>query len=298
MANKTVNLPSKMLMARLASCRVVLWALETHGPRVIEIFHGPLGRMLPEGLRSYIEQHVAQLREVLAAARDMLITSDRNLRDQKALTSRFRRSRNQAFQDLSPYVVGLRDTFRGACGPEVATEIGFALRTPEQPGELHEQAQHLTARLSEPDLKLPAVRFKGIALDPIGLVEEMRPLVDDLGQALENVSREERKIEAMKIAKDEALDAYNRTFLWVGQSAEALFKLAGLPAVAKRVRPSSRRQGLTDEVESQGPETESEDPDDTTAEVDAEVTAEVPEVATKGRPDIPPVESPGDSSAE
>ena len=286
MANKTVNLPSKMLMQRLASCRVVLWALEAHGPRLVEIFNGPLGRMLPAELRAYIEQHVAQLREVLAAARDLLTTSDRDLRDQKALTSRYRRDRDAAFEALSPHIVGLRDTFRGACGPEVFTEIGFALRTPEQPGELFELAQHLTTRLGEPDLELPAARFKGIALDPAGVVEEMAPLVDDLGQALESVTREERRTEAMKIAKDEALDAYTRTFLWVAQSAEALFKLADLPAVAQRVRPSSRRPGVTNEVETQGPDVPSDDPEKPAAEV----TDEVPEASAQARPDIPPDE--------
>ncbi len=249
MANKTVDLPSRMLMQRLASCQVVLWALEAHGPRLVEIFNGPLGRMLPEGLREYIEQHVAQLCKVLGAARDLLTASDRDIRDQKTLTSRYRRERDAAFKALSPYVVGLRDTFRGACGPGVFTEIGFAQRTPEQPAELHELAQHLAARLGEPDLELPSVRFQGVALDPAGVVEEMTPLVDDLGQALDAVTREERRTEAMTIARDEALDAYTRTFLWVAQSAEALFKLADLPAVAKRVRPSSRRPGVTNEVE-------------------------------------------------
>ncbi len=112
MANKTVNLPWKMLMQRLASCRVVLWALAMHGPRLVEIFNGRLGRMLPEGLREYLEQHVNQLRKMLTAARDLLIASDRDLRDQKALTSRHRRDRNAAFEALSPYVMGVRDTSR------------------------------------------------------------------------------------------------------------------------------------------------------------------------------------------
>ncbi len=54
-------------------------------------------------------------------------------------------------------------------------------------------------------------------------------MVEHLGQALEDVSREERRVEASKIAKDEALEAYDRTFLWVARSAEALFRLADLP---------------------------------------------------------------------
>ncbi len=162
--------------------------------------------------------------------------------------------------------------------------------------ELHELAQHLRARLGEPDLELPSIRFQGVALDPAGVAEEMTPLVDDLGQALDAVTREERRTEAMTIARDEALDAYTRTFLWVAQSAEALFKLADLPAVAKRVRPSSRRPGVTNEVEKQGPDIPSDDPEEPTGEVTDEVPGgeasndEVPDVSTQARPDIPPVE--------
>lgn len=289
MAKQPVNLPSKMLMARLASCRVVLWALETHGPRLEEILNGPLGPSLPEGLREYFEQHVRQLREVLAAARDLLIQSDRDLRDQNAEAIRHRRIRNKAFQALSPHVMGIKDTFRGACGAEITTELGFALRVPEQPAELHEQATHLLARLSGP-VELPDVRYQGVTLDPLSVVEEMRPLVERLGQTLEDVSREERKTDAMKIAKDEALAAFNRTFLWVAQSAESLFKLAGLPEVAKRVRPSSRRKGVTDEVEQQGPETPIDDPQASAGEPpDDQPPEDVPEASDdRARPHIPP----------
>ncbi len=291
MANSTVNLPTKALMARLASCRVVLWALATHGPRLVEIFNGPLGRRLPEGMRDFFDQHVKRLQEVLRAARDLLIESDRNLRDQKALTTGFRRVRDEAFKELNPHVAGIRDTFRGACGPGVVEELGFALRTPVQPAELHEQAEHLLARLSNPDLELPAIRFKGVILDPPSVVEEMKPLVEGLGLALDDVSQGERETEAMKIAKDEALSAYDRTFLWVASSAESLFKMAELPEIAKRVRPSNRRNGVTDEVESQVSEVPTNDPDDTAGEVTDEASSdEVPDASFRARPDIPPEE--------
>ncbi len=285
MANSTVNLPSKMLMQRLVSCRVVLWALLTHGPRLAEIFHGPLGRLLPDGLQAFLEQLVTQLREVLTAARDLLITSDRNLRDQKALTTRYRRKRDEAFKQLSPVVAGIRDTFKGACGPEVAEELGFAIRHPEQPAELHEQAEHLTTRLGESELKLPAVRYNGVTLDPSVLVGEMEPLVEELGQALEDVTREERQTDAMKIAKDEALQAYDRAFSWVAGSSASLFRLANLPEVAKRVRPSTRRSGVTEEVEQQGSDIPVEDPDATD-----DVAPRALAAPAKAGPDIPPAE--------
>ncbi len=285
MANSTVNLPSKSLMARLVSCRVVLWALVTHGPRLVEIFNGPLGRSLPEGLREFFVEHLKRLQEVLSAARDLLIKCDRNLRDQKARTTRHRQIRDDAFKQLNPWVMGIKDTFRGACGAAVTAELGFALRMPERAADLHEQASHLIARLSTPE-DLPAVRYRGVTLDPTAVVEEMQPLVERLGVTLEDVNREQGQSDAMKIAKDEALGAYDRTFLWVARSAESLFKMAELPEVAKRVRPSTRRSGVTDEVESQGPEVSTDDPETPAGEV----TDEVSDASDRARPDIPPAE--------
>ncbi len=283
MANSTVNLPLKSLMARLVSCRVVLWALTTHGPRLSEISNGTLGPSLAKGMRQSFEQHMTQLQEVLATARDLLIVADRNLRDQKARTSGFRRIRDKAFKELSPWVKGIKDTFRGACGDDITVDIGFALRMPTQAADLHEQAVHLLDRLSSPE-ELPAVRYRGVTLEPLTVAEEMRPMVERLGETLENVVREERQSDAMKIARDEALAAYDRAFQWVAGSAESLFKLANLPELAKRVRPSSRRRGVTEEVETQGPEIPINDPDDTTDEV-----TDVPsDVSASVEPDIPP----------
>lgn len=260
MANSTVNLPSKSLVGRLASCRVVLWALETHGPRLQELLDEPVGKALPESLSTTFGPVVEMLVQVLTEARDLLIASDRMRRDQTAKATHYRGLRDAASAALSHNLVGLRDTFLGACGTEIAAQLGFALRTPQQPGELFEQAQHLVARLGDPELVLPEPRYKGILLDAAEMTAELQPLVDKLGETLEDLSREARLDESTKIAKDEMLHAYDRTFLWAARTAESLFRLVNLPEVAKRVRPSTRRPGLTDEVETQGPDTGPGDP--------------------------------------
>ncbi len=287
----------------------MLWALATHGPRLVEIFHGPLGQTLPEGMREFFEQHLERLQAVLNAARDALIASDRNLRDQKAVITGYRRIRDIAYKELNPHVAGIRDIFRGACGSEVIEDLGFALRMPVQAAELHEQAEHLMARLGAPDMELPKIRYQGVTLDPLAMAEGLRPLVEKLGTALENVSQSERETEAMKIAKDETISAYDRSFLWAARSAESLFKLAELPEIARRVRPSSRRSGVTDEVETQGPEAQPDDPEPATEEVTEianlarpieasaemgdqllESDDEVSAVSDRARPHIPPEE--------
>lgn len=283
MANQTVNLPSRMLIQRLASCRVVLWALFTHGSQLLDNLK-TFGRALPASIPGLTQELMSQLAEVLAQARDRLIAADRRHRDQQALTSKYRRERQAAFEALYPHVGGLRDTVRGSYGPVVAEELGFAASTPIQPGELFEQAEHLTDRLSEPQLQLPASRYQDVDLDPAVLAGQTRPLVTRLGQALEDVGREERNEEATKVAKDAALEGYNRTFLWSARTAESLFQLADMPEIARRVRPSTRRRGITVEVEAENPDVPSEDPAPT-PDTDA------PEASTVDPPDSPSVEA-------
>ncbi len=62
-----------------------------------------------------------------------------------------------------------------------------------------------------------------------------------------DLARAERKTEVLKLAKDEALTHYNQSFLWIARTVESLCRLAGLDEVAKRVRPSQRRPGVTAE---------------------------------------------------
>ena len=255
MANQSVNLPSRMLMLRLASCRVVLWALDTFGPELVGNLRGSSDRVLSRAIPRIVDPLMKMLAVVLRGARDQLIASDRALRDQTARTSGFRRLRDAAFKALGGHWQGLRDTVRGTYGAAAVEDLGFSLRMPQQPGILFEQSEHLAARLGAPDVALPASRYENLDLDLTALSDGMRPLVVRLGEALEEVGREERQSEAMKLAKDSALKAYDRKFLWVARTAESLFYLADMPEVAKRVRPSLRRRGLTTELAASAPET-------------------------------------------
>ncbi len=219
-------------------------------------------RKLPGGTSLLIEPLLETLVGLLEEARDRLIASDRDHRDQMAKASGFRRLRGKAFEALVPYVAGLRDACKGIYGPDTVEQLGFAVRMPTHPGVLFEQAEHLAVRLGEPDLVLPEPRFKGVDLAPADRAEEMSPLVRQLGQMLDGVSREERRADATKIAKDEAQAEYDRTFVWGARTAEDLFRMADLSEVAKRVRPSTRRPGLTVEAEAGELDVESGEPAD------------------------------------
>ncbi len=262
MPNKNVNMPSRTLMSRLVSCRVVLWALGTHGPRLLEKVTGPTLRFLPSGVADLFGPLPADLAELLRSARDLMIQAERTHRDQTARTASFRRQRDSSASGVAPLVAGLRDAFRGVYGPEAAEEIGFALRTPQRADELFEQAEHLLQRLGNEEATLPDSRFRTLTFDVIGLATELQPKIAELGEALENVSREARQAEATKIAKDEAVQAYDLSFLLAARTAETMFKLVDLPEIASRVRPSTRRPGVTVEVATQRPTDEPDEPTD------------------------------------
>ncbi|MCP3958714.1 MAG: hypothetical protein GY719_12745 [bacterium] len=163
------------------------------------------------------------------------------------------------------------------------------MQTPQQAGELHEQTANLLVHLSDPAQALPASRFKTLNLDPVELAAEMRPLVEGLGQMVEEVGREERQTDATLITRIEAFEAFNRTFLWIARMVESLFRLADLPEVAKRVRPSTRRRGLTAEVEAEASETETEDAE--TADQDGTPEAS-PEDPSEDQPEAPSEDPP------
>lgn len=245
MANKNVNRPSKALIGRLVSSRVVLWALDTHGPQLMDRVADPAETLLATGSSEIFEPLVGHLSALLTEAKSQLTRADRQNRDQVARASMFRRLRNDAAKELAPLVAGLRDAFRGIFGPNAIEDLGFAVRQPERADELFEQAEHLLDRLAAASEELPEARFSSLPVDPASLAAEIRPRVARLGEALEEVTREVRRAEASLLAKDEAVARFDRTFQWAARIAEVSFKLVELHEIAKRVRPSTRRPGIT-----------------------------------------------------
>ena len=141
---------------------------------------------------------------------------------------------------------------------------------------------HLVARLREPDLEAATAKFENIDLDIASLAGELTPLAEGLTKHLEKVEAEESVTEATIIARKKALEVYDREFLWIARTLESLFRLAELPEEAAHVRPSTRRRGLTVEVESEDPETETEDTDATDVDDPQEPSGDPP-------PDDPPI---------
>ncbi len=240
-----VNLPLKTVSDRFFSCRAVLWALDAYGDRLAEVLGESFGPLLDEGQAMPFEVQLTLFEKKLIQVSGQMVETARGYRDQKARESVSRRRRDQRAGKVNSAVVGLRQAFTGIYSEEKLAEIGFARRTPQPPGELQEQASHLVTRLSDPELDLSGSRFGDFQLDAAHLAQELVGSVKDLREAADDLAREERRSEAMKLAKDDALKEHDRWFVWIAQTVESLCRVAGLDEVAKRVRPSSRRPGVT-----------------------------------------------------
>lgn len=271
-----LNLPLKAVVARIRSCRAVLWALETHGRHLSENLGETFSPLLEEGQAMPFEVQIELFKKQLILVRDQLVSTDRAYRDQKAAESLVRGRRDTQAETVNKGVVGLRQAFTGIYSDDKLAAFGFARRTPQQPAELQEQASHLVERLEDPDLDLSGSRFGDFQLDAQQLARELVGSVESLQEADEELAREERKTEALKLAKDDALEQYNKSFLWIARTIESLCRLAGLDEAAKRVRPSSRKPGVTaqrfDESEPP-PASNDAESEDSEGEENAEITA-------------------------
>ena len=258
-----VNLPLKSVTDRMRSCRAVHWAIETYGTRLVDALGESFGSFLAEGQVMPFATQLELCAKMLTRDLDRLVATDRAYRDQKAREAVSRGLRDEQFELVSGGVVGLRQAFTGVYSDAKLAEIGFARRTPTVPAELLEQASHLVERLSDPALDLTGSRFGDFQLDAPFLARELVGSVETFKQVSEELEREGRRTEASKLAKDDAVERYNKSFLWIARTVESLCRLAGLDEVARRVRPSQRRPGVTarrfEESEGSAPEGERSD---------------------------------------
>ncbi len=257
-----VNRPLTAVTARIQSCRTVVWAIDTFGGRLVDELGPSFVPLLGEGQEMPFETQLELFKKRLILVRDQLVAADRAYRDQRAQETSFRGRRDAAVAEVNRDVVDLRAALTGVYTVEKLAELGFARRTPQLPEELSEQASYLAVRLSDPDLDLSGARFE-FRVEASNLVASLTGSSATLVQAIEDLSREERKTEALKLAKDDALKEYNNSFLWIARAVESLLSLANLAEVARRVRPSTRRKG---EIASKDESTEDGTTEDGTTE--------------------------------
>lgn len=248
-------MPSKMVTDRQKSAAVVEQAAATHaelvGGRLTEFF-SPFAK--PGAPAIDFGSLFELLAATLAAHRQRMEAADDAHTTELGDDAPARDERDAAAAALHGSLVDLRATVEGLFGPGSAGAV-LALdgQTASDPVVLERQAALAVERLRTDGLTLPAMRLPGLTFDPAAAAGALDPALERLRAALRAVSREAKEAEDTLIRKNRALDAFNTTFRGVAGTLESLFRLAGEPDLADRVRPSSRRPGTTiDETNLEG----------------------------------------------
>ena len=74
-----LNRPLRSVTDRIRSVRMVLWAIETHGLRLIEILGDTFSPLLEEGQAMPFEAQLALVKKRLTLIRDRLIAAESSL---------------------------------------------------------------------------------------------------------------------------------------------------------------------------------------------------------------------------
>ncbi len=174
---------------------------------------------------------------------------DRAHEAEQSNDSELRRVRDAATDGLHTKMGEIIKTFDGTYGPGRCQEtLGFGIGLRKEPEQIYELAAKAIDLLSAPGFEFPSPELSGVELKAEDLRQQLAEPFKDLKGAIAALDAEKDKFDATVIAKQDADKALATGSVRHGRLIEELYKIAGHPALAERLRPSSRRgKGVAEE---------------------------------------------------
>ena len=250
-----------MIRDRRKSCLAVETSVEIHGADVAsdleEFFADKLqeGETMPPFLVVLLF-----LQRLLAGACESLVSAAAEHLAEVDGDNKARRRRDVLKERLAVKGRRLRDVLDGLLGHGAGLEIaGLDRRSAKETVDVVAQTERIIERFGAIDTETPRPDLAGFAIDPAAMIADLQPDYDELRELVEELSRENRRSDATLVAKNQAMEEYDRTFRLVASIVAAYYSLAGHEELAQRVTPSIRRAGRTradTEAEEKGEEQE------------------------------------------
>jgi hypothetical protein len=233
---------SKLVVDRQKSSRSVVAAAQTHAERVGD----GMARLLGADHKAPTIAMLRAMGNKLDRDCDAMVRADDAHNKELADDKEPRAARDLFAENVRSTLVEVREVVTAIFGAEFAAALGFDGNTPRD-------ADHLVGlggRVIDNMLHKapPAPRFPGMCFDATYWTGRLTAAAGPLKQALGDVAREERENEATYVAKQRSIEEYDQTFSRVATYVSAMLTIAGEKELARRVRPSTRRPGQTDEV--------------------------------------------------
>ena len=162
-----------------------------------------------------------------------------------------REDRDRVASELRGQYVRQRDALIKLHDERVARMAGFEANVEQEPDRLILQVRRAINRLKSGEVVFEK-SFAGIRIDAVEYGKELEPRLEKLEALMRGLDVEVRETQGMIQAKTDAIKAHDLLFTPGAQCIEAAFKMAGMPELAKKVKPSARRNGrLVEEVEAE-----------------------------------------------
>lgn len=249
-------MPSKGVIDRQRIAKSIVAAARTHAHQVGAQLDELLSPYLFEGETFTPTTFQLVIARLLEDRLQALVTADNahllELDDDQDPRIR----REEATEKLYATVVGIRETLTAAfSAPRTDALLGIKGKTPADPLKLLGHAQDLLDRLREPAVVVPEQRFDAVQIDLARLADELQPALDELADALRDVTREQRETESTLEEKTAALEAFDAIVGGVARTLIGFDEMTGHPDFAKKIRLNLPQRGGASDGED-GPEGE------------------------------------------
>ncbi len=250
-----------MIRDRRKSSLSVESSVEIHGEQVAADLEELFADKLREGETMPAFLIILRfLQRLLASAREGLTRIAAEHLKEVDGDNKSRRRRDVLKEKLAAKGRRLRDVLDGLFGPGSGLELaGLDRRAAQEPVDLMAQTERIMERFSAIDTGTIRPDLAGFSMDPTATIADLQSDYDEFRGLVDELNRENRRSDATVIAKNQAMDEFDRIFRLVGSALAAYYSLAGHEELAKRVTPSTRRAGQTkaeDEAEEKGEEPE------------------------------------------
>lgn len=256
----------KQITDRQGAAEMVASAAETHAARIADGFQAIFADAA-QGKEKVPDMALVTTLLARKLRRDNLAlvkasdAYDRELADD----AEPREARDESAAALTAEIVDIRAVLESAYGPAILTKLEIDGRTDIEPKAILSKAKKLVTALEDPSFKWPKPTRKGLKITPTEWSADLKAPISRLEKALKDVARETREAQAAQDLRDRALATNDDTFSRVARFLSAAFHLIGDDALAKKVRPSSRRPGRASDasepdMDSPAPESAPEPP--------------------------------------
>ncbi len=234
---------SKMVTDRQKSSEAVQASARTHKELAVAGIGAVLGPEAGAAASVLLEQSAARLEGATAA----MTAADDAHANELSDDAEPLKARDDASAEVYADLTEFREVGGAVYGDAYMTRLGFEGTTSRDPLALHRLSGFVLDALAH--VPPPAPRRKGLTLDVAAWTTTISKSRGTLGEALSKVATERREAELTQVAKNRSIEEYDHVFSVTATLVSAVLSAGGQKELARRVRPSVRHTGRTEEPE-------------------------------------------------